>query len=258
MIATLVVPFTFNLWFRKILNVMEITGGVLHICLFVIFVVILIVFGSRSGDDFVFETLIWGLSGWNSKGVSFGLGILPATFALTGCDSVLHMSDEVKQAKNRIPRSIIFACVLNSVFLMAFIIILLFFMGPLEAIPEAAPLPILNVLFNATGSKTATNTLALHVSYFLPILFMLIRRLGGPKPPYGPFRLGALGVPLNIFSLCFLAYVGMWMPFPQTLPVTKDNMNYAGPVFGAVIVGALLDWFLNGRKRFQMPVVRYE
>ena len=92
MIATLIVPFAFNLWFRKILNVIEITGGVLHICLFVIFVVILIVFGSRNSDDFVFKTLIWDLSGWNSKGVSFGLGMLPATFSLTGYDSVLHMS----------------------------------------------------------------------------------------------------------------------------------------------------------------------
>lgn len=42
------------------------------------------------------------------------------------------------------------------------------------------------------------------------------------------------------------------------LPVTGDDMNYAGPVFGAVVVGALLDWFINGRKRFQMPVIWYE
>lgn len=87
---------------------------------------------------------------------------------------------------------------------------------------------------------------------------MLLRRLRGPQPSYGPFKLGALGVPLNLFSLCFLTYAMLWMPFPVTLPVNKDNMNYAGPVLGAVLLGALLDWFLTGRKRFQMPVVRYE
>jgi amino acid transporter len=250
----------------------------------------------------------------------------------------------------------ILACVVNSVFLMAFIIVLLFFMGPLDAIPEGAPLPLVYVLYSATGSKQATNTLvaliailyfvclfnvfasvsrliwvfakdnglpfsntfayvsllssvisradniqqvhptlklpvnalafvaviiiclsliyigsatafnalislqtfALHVSYFFPILFMLIRRLRGPPPPYGSFKLGAFGVPLNVLSLFFLVYVAMWMPFPQMLPVTKDNMNYAGPIFGAVVVGAILDWFINGRKRFQMPVIRYE
>ncbi|KAL1612286.1 hypothetical protein SLS60_000510 [Paraconiothyrium brasiliense] len=220
MIATLVVPFTFNLWFRKILNAMEIAGGVLHICLFVIFVVILIVFGSRSSDDFVFKTLIWESSGWNSKGVSFGLG------------------DEIKQVHP------ILKLPVNALVLVGFIVICL----SLIYIASAT----------AYNALISLQTLALHVSYFLPILFMLIRRLRGPTPPYGPFKLGALGVPLNIFSLCFLTYVGLWMPFPQMLPVTKDNMNYAGPVFGAVIVGALLDWFLNGRKRFQMPVARYE
>lgn len=40
--------------------------------------------------------------------------------------------------------------------------------------------------------------------------------------------------------------------------MNKDNMNYAGPIFGAVVVGAITDWFINGKKRFQMPVIRYE
>jgi LPXTG-motif cell wall-anchored protein len=43
------------------------------------------------------------------------------------------------------------------------------------------------------------------------------------------------------------------MPFPQLLPVTGSNMNYAGPLLGAVILGALLDWIISGHKRFQVP-----
>jgi choline transport protein len=109
--------------------------------------------------------------------------------------------------------------------------------------------------FNALISLQA---LALHVSYFFPVLFFLIRKIRGPPPPYGPFKLGKFGIPLNVFALCYLCYVVLWMPFPQVLPVTKDNMNYAGPVFGAVLLGALGDWFLGGKKRFRMPVKRYE
>jgi choline transport protein len=109
--------------------------------------------------------------------------------------------------------------------------------------------------FNALISLQA---LALHVSYILPILFILLRKLRGPPPPYGPFKLGTIGIPINIFALCYLVYVILWMPFPQILPVTKDNMNYAGPIFGAVIVGALGHWFLRGRKTFRIPITRYE
>jgi choline transport protein len=109
--------------------------------------------------------------------------------------------------------------------------------------------------FNALISLQA---LALHVSYFFPILFMLLRKLRGPPPPYGPFRIGILGIPVNIFALCYLVYVVLWMPFPQILPVTKDNMNYAGPIFGAVVLGALGHWFIRARKTFQISVKRYE
>lgn len=87
---------------------------------------------------------------------------------------------------------------------------------------------------------------------------MLLRRLRGPPPPYGPFQLGAFGIPINIFALCYLSFVLLWMPFPQFLPVIKDNMNYAGPIFGGVLVLAITHWFLGARKTFKMPVKQYE
>jgi choline transport protein len=109
--------------------------------------------------------------------------------------------------------------------------------------------------FNALISLQA---LALHVSYFFPILFILIRKIRDPTPPYGPFSMGKIGIPINTFALCYIFYVVLWMPFPQILPVTKDNMNYAGPIFGAVVLGAFAHWLLRARKTFKMPVKRYE
>lgn len=70
--------------------------------------------------------------------------------------------------------------------------------------------------------------------------------------------MGVVGVPVNIFALCYIVFVVLWMPFPQILPVNKDNMNYAGPIFGAVVLGALGHWSISGRKTFKMPVIRYE
>lgn len=91
MIAVMLVPFTFNFWFRRLLDTFESAGGILHIGLFIVFIVVLIVFGPRSNADFVFRTLVWEESGWNNKGISWGLGLLSMTFSVTGADSVLHM-----------------------------------------------------------------------------------------------------------------------------------------------------------------------
>ncbi|KAF2472765.1 amino acid transporter [Lindgomyces ingoldianus] len=339
MIATIIVPFVFNLWFRKLLDAFEIIGGVLHIVLFLVMVIVLIVFGPRSSPEFVFKTLTWDQTGWNNAGVSWGLGLLTLTFSVSGFDSVLHMSDEVKKVHTRVPRSIILACVFNSLMMFIFVTVLLFYIGPLDPL-YSSPLPLLQVLYGATGSKAATNTLvslicvimffalfnifasvsrlvwvfardkglpfhnffsyvhptlklpvnalllvgsivtllsliyiasaaafnalialqalAIYISYFFPIFFILLRRLRGPPPPYGPFKLGKWGIPANVFGLCYVIFVVIWMPLPQVLPVTKDNMNYAGPIFGVVVALALADWFISGRTRFQMPVTRYE
>lgn len=112
------------------------------------------------------------------------------------------------------------------------------------------------------GSSTAYNAivslsaLGLHVSYFFPIAFFALRKLNGPKLAYGPFKLGRWGLPVNLFALVYLVFIIIWMPFPAVLPVAKDTMNYAGPAFGIIIIGALADWCISGRKRFQVPVAR--
>jgi choline transport protein len=91
MIAVMLIPFMCNLWFRKVLDSFEAVGGLLHIGLFIVFMVVLIVYGPRSDNDFVFKTLTSDVSGWNNSGVSWGLGLLSMTFSVTGADSVLHM-----------------------------------------------------------------------------------------------------------------------------------------------------------------------
>lgn len=113
------------------------------------------------------------------------------------------------------------------------------------------------------GSSTAFNaiisltTITLNVSYIFPILFILIRKIRGPPLDYGPFKLGRWGIAINIFSLIYLVFVTMWIPFPTMIPVTASNMNYAGPIFLIVIIGGIADWVISGHKRFQFPIARY-
>jgi choline transport protein len=137
---------------------------------------------------------------------------------------------------------------------------------PLNALVLVAVCVCLLSLINI-GSSTAFNAIlslvafAIYILYFFPILFLLWRRLSTwhPSPvPWGPFKLGRAGLIVNIISLCYIVFMLIWMPFPAFLPVNSVNMNYAGPITGAFILCALVDWCVPGRKRFQIPVARLE
>lgn len=248
------------------------------------------------------------------------------------------MSDEVKHARTRVPHSMIFSVVANAIMQFLYMLTVLFCIGDVERV-SASSLPIIEVYYQATGSKAATNVfvfmlmfsifvsffnivasvsrliwafsrdnglpfssvfaklhpklkmpinalcllavclcllalinigssvafnaflslpaLGLYISYFFPILFIFWRRMSIAHPvpiPWGPYKLGRAGPFINVAAMVYLAFVVVWMPFPGVLPVDRLNMNYAGPIVGAVIVLAVGDWCGNGRKRFRVPV----
>jgi choline transport protein len=258
--------------------------------------------------------------------------------SVLGFDGVMHMSDEVRRARVRVPRSMIFSVVVNATMQFLYMITVLFCIGDVDRV-FASPLPIIEVYYQATGSRAATNlfvfmfifiifisffnvfasvsrllwafsrddglpfsrifarvhpklkmpvnalcvvatclfllalinigsstafnafislpALALYVSYFFPICFLFWRRLSTNHPtpiPWGPFRLGRAGLPVNVGAMAYIIFTVIWMPFPATLPVDGISMNYAGPILGAVIIAAALDWCIDGRKRFRVPV----
>ncbi|KAF2502854.1 amino acid transporter [Lophium mytilinum] len=337
--AFTILPFVANFWFRRLLNPLEAVGAICHVLFFIISIITLVVLAERSTVSYVFETLTHDASGWNNAAVSWGIGLLSVTYPLTGFDGVLHMSDEVKQAKTRVPRSMIAAVAMNAIMQFAYVVCLLFTIGNIDKVTNTpTALPIIEVYYEATGSKSATNlfivmiaiiiliaffnvfasvsrlvwafsrdkglpfsgffgkvntrlkmplnalglvglaicllaiinigsatafnafislpAMALYISYFFPILFFFLRRFSSNKPAPGPFSLGVVGLPINLFAMSYIIFTFIWMPFPTVLPVTGDNMNYAGPLVGAIIIGALIDWFISGRKRFKVPVAR--
>jgi choline transport protein len=113
------------------------------------------------------------------------------------------------------------------------------------------------------GSSTAffailsLTTVALYISYIIPIFFIILWKIRGAHIPYGPIRLGRWGLPINLLALCYGIFIVIWLPFPPYMPVTASNMNYGGPVVGAVILFALIDWFVSGKNRFVPPVEKH-
>jgi choline transport protein len=248
------------------------------------------------------------------------------------------MCDEVKNVRVRVPHSMIFSVVANAIMQFLYMITVLFCIGDVDRV-SASSLPIIEVYYQATGSKAATNlficmfmfsilvsffnifasvsrliwafsrdnglpfsrvfakihpglkipvnalcllavclyllalinigssfafnaflslpALGLYISYFFPILFLFWRRVSsGHSEPivWGPYKLGKSGPYVNAAALCYLTFVVIWMPFPTILPVDRLNMNYAEPIVGVVLIAAAVDWCVNGRKRFRVPV----
>lgn len=83
-----------NLWFKKIINPMEMVGAIGHGLFWLVTIIVLGVTGSRSSHDFVWRTLTNDQSGWNQPGLVFGIGLLPVAFPITSFDGVLHMSKQ--------------------------------------------------------------------------------------------------------------------------------------------------------------------
>jgi hypothetical protein len=74
--------------------------------------------------------------------------------------------------------------------------------------------------------------------------------------PRGTFSLGKFGLPMNLLAILFATYFVIFLPFPATLPVTAENMNYAGPVLGFVMLFACVDWIVRGRHKWEGPKMR--
>lgn len=70
----------------------------------------------------------------------------------------------------------------------------------------------------------------------------------------GEWNLGQYGMAVNVFAVIYTSYMLVFLPFPITLPVTGQNMNYALPIFAFVVFFAIGFWFIRGRKRWQGPV----
>ena len=114
------------------------------------------------------------------------------------------------------------------------------------------------------GSSTALiavlslSTLSLYISYLIPIIIFALRKIRNKHIPYGPFRLGPLGLYVNIFAIVYAIFICIFLPFPPMQPVTAKNMNYASVVFTFVLLFSLADWFVRGKRIYTGPVREVE
>jgi len=110
----------------------------------------------------------------------------------------------------------------------------------------------------ALSAILALSTASLYISYLIPIVLLVIKRLNRSTDPepliFGPWTLGRWGMAINLYAIIFGTFVCIFVPFPTTIPVTALNMNYAGPVFGGLCILLVGDWLVRGKKRYTGPL----
>ncbi|OCT45596.1 amino acid permease [Cladophialophora carrionii] len=137
---------------------LELASGIMHVLLFVVFMIVLLVLSPKSSTDFVWSSSSV-LSGWDrSSFVAFNLGMLVPAWGFIGFDGVVHMSEEVRRAKHAVPRSMVLSIAINGTMAFAIVLVLLYCIGNVDDALDAS-YPIIPICFNATGSMKATNAM---------------------------------------------------------------------------------------------------
>ncbi|KAJ9604633.1 hypothetical protein H2200_010747 [Cladophialophora chaetospira] len=147
---------------------LELASGIMHVLLFVIFMVVLLVLSPKTTSEFVW-TSSSVLSGWDkSSFVAFNLGMLVPAWGFIGFDGVVHMSEEVRRAKHAVPRAMILCILINGLMAFAIILTLLYSIDTSTALDAAYP--IIPICLSATGNMKATNAMVsslIIVTYFV-------------------------------------------------------------------------------------------
>lgn len=108
------------------------------------------------------------------------------------------------------------------------------------------------VAFNAIVSLTIAG---LFSSYLIPIILIAWRRVSSEEVRWGPWKLGKLGLFINIFSICFLTISIVFSFFPPGIPVTLVSMNWSVVVFGGTVFLGWIFYIVHGSKNYNGPIV---
>lgn len=109
--------------------------------------------------------------------------------------------------------------------------------------------------FNAILSLA---TVGMYVSYIMPILLLLYRRvMTHDLIQFGPWQLGRWGVPINIAAVVYTMFVSIFLLLPPYQPVTALNMNYASVLIGGISATSFAWWHIRGKDEYACSVVTW-
>lgn len=152
----------FNIFCARALPVTEGIFGVFHVVGFFVFLVVLWATSDHAPASQVF-TQFEDNGGWGNTGLSALVGITTPLWCFLGPDAGAHMSEELKDASRVLPSAMMWASVCNAALGFVMLVTLCFCLGPDWqdnvlglTTPTQTGIPIIQVLYNSTGSIAAT------------------------------------------------------------------------------------------------------
>lgn len=120
-----------NTFWRKLLPPFESVALVIHFVGFVAVLVPLWVLAPKASSEDVFLNFV-NNGGWSNTGTSLMVGSSAILFTMSGPDSVVHMSEEVKDAAINIPRAMVWSFIMNNAMGFVMMITMCFCIGNLS------------------------------------------------------------------------------------------------------------------------------
>ncbi|GJE92871.1 amino acid permease [Phanerochaete sordida] len=108
----------------------------------------------------------------------------------------------------------------------------------------------------ASNAIFAMTAMAFDLSYVVPI-FLRRAYSGHPEVRFkpGPFYMGDgwFGWAVNVTCVLWTLFVCAIFSIPNEMPITGDNMNYAAPITGGVVLLSLIWFYLGGNRHYHGP-----
>ena len=131
---------------------------------------------------------------------------------------------------------------------------------PLNAIFLSAIVSLLLSLINI-GSSVAFNAIVslvvatLFGSYVIPIALIAWTRATNKSFHFGPWKLGKLGLAVNLLALGWLIITFIFSFFPVAVPVVPSSMNWSILLYGFAMLFGVIWYFVFLREKFEGPVL---
>ncbi|KAH8711833.1 amino acid/polyamine transporter I [Phaeosphaeriaceae sp. PMI808] len=151
--ALIIVCVLFNTFLSKWLPQVETYIFVLHLALFCVVLVVITVISPQKASHTDVWTLFLNKGGYESKGISFFVGLITPVFAFSGVDGTIHMSEEIRHPSKVVPRTMMTAILINGIMGLAMLIVILYCMGDIDkALNSPTGYPFIEIMTQGTRS----------------------------------------------------------------------------------------------------------